>query len=119
MKIIELAENYLVGTRILTLEGDYYKCGVGYELAKAIEHRKKLEQTPITEEWLKEHGWEKNEMVFHGWSKTFEVGIREFATLILVNCYNKGWYVNDTPIRVNTIAQLLDALELCGIYMED
>lgn len=114
-KIIELAQIFLS----MCVQTWSYDKDTGRELAQALEKRLALEQTPITEEWLKEHGWERNEIVFHGWSKTFEVGIREFATLILVNCYNEGWYVNDTPIRVNTLSDLYDACELCGINLED
>lgn len=112
-KIIELAEKATGDNKdALSAYSSYL------ELKNALAEYKRLSETPITENWLTEHGWERSEIVFHGWTKTFEVGIREFATLILVNCYNKGWYVDYTPIRVNTIADLLDALELCGITID-
>lgn len=119
-KIIELAENYLVGTRILTLEGDYYKCGVGYELAKAIEHRRKLEQTPITEDWLKEHGWQrstsdKSSLYPHKWWISNSKG-----RMLQIRYDGEGWEIYPLWIfNIDNIAQLLDAMELCGINLED
>lgn len=117
-KIIELAEKafdtmVLPGAEVTQEMDDAFA-----KLEKAIKERRVLEQTPITEEWLKEHGWERNEWVFNALSKTSEVGIKEFATLTLVNCYNKGWYVCDTPIRVNTVARLLDVCELCNVKID-
>lgn len=126
-KIIELAENYLVGTRILTLEGDYYKCGVGYELAKAIAKRRTLEQTPITEEWLKEHGWifdyTINECVadYHyvtcnGYVKRGEGYLLDWCNglLNIVNDFNGAQFTKYDA----TLADLYDALELCNIQID-
>lgn len=111
-KIIELAENYLVETRILTLEGDYYKCGVGYELAKAIEHRRKLEQTPITENWLKEHGFidePQERMLIY----------RKGAFGIECDLTTWEWYWANGDVTLHSLADLYDAAELCGINLED
>lgn len=131
-KIIELAENYLVETRILTLEGDYYKCGVGYELAKAIAERRTLEQTPITEDWLKEHGFVVSNELHSKRDKIYikenikiyldvdcRNGIVGYADCIEINgdsdSFHKDTYSNRGWI---TLAELYDALGLCNIQID-
>lgn len=137
-KIIELAEKYLAHdmddrntwSNSWMRENDTMLC----ELLDAIAHRRKLEQTPITEDWLKEHGF-KNE--YHGiWTKILRhwkdcdnfshtIGLSvssqniyntmEGELSLIVNADSKGYLSKS----IYSLADLYDAMELCGIKMED
>lgn len=98
------------------------------ELKEAIKERRKLEQTPITEEWLKEHGWLQNGMTQENledcdyencddtWCHpTEEVSIYiDYPTNKIMFCQdgNHEIWIN------NSLADLYDALELCNIKID-
>lgn len=121
-KIIELAK------KVCSTEGF-----VDDNILKAIEDldrglvsRRKLETTPITEDWLKEHGFvlEPDGYVYYDDSKgTHEqyyacVQLRhsggarriEIKTMWRSFCAEQGTF---------GLSYLLDAMELCGITMKD
>lgn len=126
-KIIELAEKATGDNK------DAMSAYFSYlELKKAIEERRQLEQTPITEEWLKGHGFvASNEL--H--SKRDKIYIKENIKVYLdVDCRN-GIIGNADCIEINgdsnsfhkdaydnnsriTLATLYDALELCNIQID-
>lgn len=110
-KIIELAESYIedgTATSFCRLED-------------AIKERKILEQTPITEDWLKEHGWEKVGRPYE-WQEGIWVQRWNFED------WKKGRLeILDTPkydgytwkgIQLTSVAKLLDACDLCGIKID-
>lgn len=106
-KIIELAEklsNLAVGGNYVTMLVTRNK------LNKAIAERKQLEQTPITEEWLKEHGWEED-IRHYEWTYWYN-DKKQFISLIISN---DECILEDTSIVLNSLADLYDVVELCGI----
>lgn len=124
-KIIELAENLcnhwkpISGSNISDLKA----------LSEAIEKRRALEQTPITEDWLNEHGWEKKEMYWirvysHDkkmWLEWYPYEERLSRYVRCVDEWDNHSEKDELTDRMHcfNLAQLLDALELCGITMED
>lgn len=121
-KIIELAERYMDTES----EHDYT------ELAIVLGNRKILEQTPITEKWLKEHGFvvsnelhsKRDKIYIKGNIKVYldvdcRNGIIGNADCIEINgdsnSFHKDTYDNRSRI---TLADLYDALELCNIKID-
>ena len=137
-KILELAERYLNveywHTKVVSdeeLEDCEIELDKAYNgLKEAIKVRKILEQTPITEEWLKEHGWEVHhyearpfENAFHYATKMFgkdkaEIDGRNNLTIYRESCPDGDIYADCLIDEVTTAAQLYDALELCNIKID-
>lgn len=112
-KIIELAEKATGDNK------DMLSAFASYQALKdALAKRKQLEQTPITEEWLKGHGWKRNNRNL--WWKACNGGMGIFTLFIRVSTYNKWyWFVNGNDyLCLTSIADLLDACELCGIKLD-
>lgn len=99
-----------------------------YELDRALGERKELEQTPITEEWLKEHGFVQNIYRSFEYDLVMDDGRTEIhyyrsggepdSTMSIhknINLENEVCYELPEPY---TAAQMLDACELCGINKE-
>lgn len=123
-KIIELAEKYC--------DSAYSDDEALAQLEFVLHERRVLEQTPITEDWLKEHGF-KNERL-GTWSNirrwkdcdnfTHTVGASvssqniyntmEGELSLIVNADSKGYLAKS----INTLADLYDACSLCGINLE-
>lgn len=99
------------------------------EIGDRVARRRELEATPITEDWLKEHGWEVHE------------GLRGFIPAPYANRYigrdyleydmrraslrvfleyveGDGTYSDFYCENIDSVAKLLDACELCGINLE-
>lgn len=121
-KIIELAEKYISDSDRLNGSSslaDVAKVSMEYDrLKEAITLHKTLNQTPITEEWLKEHGWEKNNRNLWWKACNGEKGI--FTLFVRVSTFNKWyWYVNGNDyLCLTSIADLYDACDLCGIKID-
>ena len=97
------------------------------ELDRAIGEHRELEQTPITEEWLKEHGFVQNRY------RSFEYDLIMDEGRTEIHYYYSGGEPDSTmSIRKNinledevcyelpepyTAAQMFDACELCGIEL--
>ena len=123
-KIIELAQIFLS----MCVQTWSYDKDTGRELAQALEKRIALEQTPITEEWLKEHGFVQNEYRGYEYDLTMDEGRTE------IRYYRSGGEPDSTMAVYKNIdfedevcyelpepyfvAQLLDALELCDIKID-
>lgn len=126
-KIIELAEKATGDNK------DAMSAYFSYlELKKAIEERRKLEQTPITEDWLEKHGfYVSNEL--H--SKRDKIYIKEDVKVHLDVDVETGVVGNADCIEIITtfytfgkssygcdftisLADLYDALELCNIQID-
>ena len=128
-KIIELAEKATMN------HADAFSAYASYlALKEAIEHRKTLEQTPITEEWLKEHGFVVSDEIHSKRDKIYinpEHGIKAYLD---VDC-SEGVVGNADCIDIYgssnqfhkenycgheiSLSDLYDACELCGINLED
>ena len=115
-KIIELAQIFLS----MCVRTWSYDKDTGRELAQALDKRIALESTPITEDWLKEHGWIE--------SDNFQGSLKKDSCRycvkyhVLITYHNSQEYVGmqrNEIWGIRTIADLLDAMELCGITMED
>lgn len=110
-KIIELAER-VCNPRTPFIISDLY------ELDRAIGERKELEQTLITEEWLKEHGFEK-----YPSTNIYELATEDYTIHCTCECDTLTVYKHidwDEDIcyelpNPRNVAQLQDACELCGI----
>lgn len=123
--IIELAARYF--DKIDNADGieelEYKAEESKMKLQEALSEYKRLSETLITEDWLKEHGWKC-------WSVT-GYGVRYYNkhyphVTIFLSGHDEGNIVEITDGELNTIrlsdisiAQLYDACELCGITMED
>lgn len=115
-KIIELAERVLYyAGRSLTLSYDeateYLACRD--KLKQALTERHQLEQTPITEEWLKEHGGVHNSTLYR-----WEIWSEDNGTVLAVTKAYGKWHITNTCIEVSSLANLYDALDLCGIKID-
>ena len=109
-KIIELAQIF----PSMCVQTWSYDKETGRELAQALEKRLALEQTPITEEWLKEHGWTCLTKDFYG-----EPSDKLSIAYTKGNAYEeKGWSIACTRIHLRSLADLYDALELCDIQID-
>lgn len=112
-KIIELAE------KVVDLWGQPEEEKVVNQLAFAIIERQELEQTPITEGWLKEHGWE----VFEGYG---DIYYKDFDTkriectrnLVGIGIIIYGEGISSSLTGLRSVANLYDACELCGITID-
>lgn len=123
-KIIELAEKICNGN------WDNVE-----QMREALAEYKELQQTPITEEWLKEHGfnfehfgtWSK---ILHQWNDcdnfTHTIGISVSSQNIysiidgeklslMVNANSKGFLAKN----ITSLADIYDAIELLGITLEE
>lgn len=96
-------------------------------LKNALEEREKLQQTPITEEWLKEHGFVQNRY------RSFEYDLIMDDGRTEIHYYHSGGNPDSTmSINKNidledevcyelpephTAAQMFDACELCGVEL--
>lgn len=85
------------------------------KLKEALSKRKELEATPITEDWLKEHGWIQD--LFNGsiWGGISTVNDNYPLHLEMYDGYARIQY---TPVKISNIADLYDACELCGIKID-
>lgn len=120
-KIIELAE------KVVEVHRQPESDKAVNQLAFAIIERRELEQTPITEEWLKEHGW-KNKPTYYGNRIYLSTGARYCIECFFGCCAGDGCCLDideNLPNGVNkvhkvhaTLADLYDACELCGIKLE-
>lgn len=104
-KIIEAAE------QVCELRLKYNSDTLSRNLCDAIAERKRLEQTPITEEWLKEHGFvdEPHERML-----IYRKG--DFG--IECNLSSWEWYWANGDVLLNSLADLYAACELCGIELD-
>lgn len=123
-KIIELAE------QVYELRLKYNSDTLSRDLHDAIAERKRLEQTPITEEWLLEHGW--TEMLEHLGCVKIMVGndhleyddyleydiIRKELSVFRNYEEGKCIYPDALIDNVDNVAKLYDACELCGIELK-
>ena len=126
-KIIELAER-VCNARTPFVTSDLY------ELDRAIGERKELESTPITEEWLTEHGFVVSDEIHSKRDKIFiypEYGIKVYLDVDcsegvvgnadcididgISNQFHKENYGGGKEI---SISDLYDACELCGIKLD-
>lgn len=121
-KIIELAERYTSTDD----ESDYF------DLVTAIAKRKQLEQTPITEEWLKEHGFARIKSEYD-LVPYYQRGKYESDGIIMVWIDGESYIhiryrplvnegrsyadLRDVLIPYKVLADLYDACELCGIEL--
>lgn len=118
-KIIELANE--VCNDLESQDGIWLDSAI--MLRDAINVRRKLEQTPITEDWLKEHGWEVNHHVGddHNWDFYNSFDGRYAHIYLHALCKPQFWEVNysgNIILHLSTLADLYDACELCGITMD-
>ena len=131
-KIIELVEKALDTMQLPGFEHTQETYDAFTKVANALAERRQLEHTPITEEWLKEHGFVASDEIH---SKRDKVYVKNEITVILdVDCvygivgnadcieinsasnsFHKDTYDNRSRI---TIATLYDALELCNIKID-
>ena len=123
-KIIELTEKYLAeidnadGIEELEHKAEESKI----KLQEALSEYKRLSETPITEDWLKGHGWKCLAVTGHGvryYNKHYHL------VTIFLSGHDEGNIVEITDGELNTIrlsdisiAQLYDACELCGIKID-
>lgn len=125
-KILELAEKVCTNYTSASIGLDIRK------LRKLITERRQLEQTPITEDWLVEHGFVVSDEIH---SKRDKVYVKDGITVVLdVDCAN-GIVGNADCIEINrnsnsfhkdtyvirsriTLATLYDALELFDIKID-
>ena len=110
MKIIELAERVdKLSLGYTDIREQFGIC----ELSDALEERKALEQTPITEDWLEEHGW-----IFY----TKGYCQRPDGKLAIVCITDEsGWKIPGTKIHLYSLADLYDLydfMSLCGIKID-
>lgn len=127
-KIIELAEKALALETFVDSREEVLALD---ELETAIDEYKQLEQTPVTEEWLKEHRFHISNELHSKRDKIYikedvkvyldvdvETGIIGNADCIEINdvsiSFHKDTYGNRGSI---TLADLYDACELCGIEL--
>lgn len=125
-KIIEAAE------KICELRLNYNSDTLSRNLCVAIDERKRLEQTPITEEWLKEHGFRRLKTEYDI-VPYYQKGEYESEGIIMVWIEEKSIRVRYRPLTDDTrsylelrdvivpcksLADLYDACELCGIELE-
>lgn len=121
-KIIELAE------QVYELRLKYNSDTLSRDLHYAIAERKRLEQTPITEEWLLRHGFSPNRYRSFEYDLIMDDGRTEIhyyrsggepdSTMSLyknIDLENEVCYELPEPY---TVAQMLDACELCGIELK-
>lgn len=121
-KIIEAAE------QICELRLKYNSDTLSRNFCDVIDERKELEQTPITEEWLKAHGFVQNIYWSFKYSLVMDDGRTEIhyyrsvgepdSTMSIhknIDLENEVCYELPEPY---TAAQMLDACELCGIELE-
>ena len=129
-KIIELAEKYISDSDRLNGSSslaDVAEVSMDYDrLKEAITLRKTLEQTPITEDWMKEHGFilEADGYVFYDESK----GTHDQYYVLVQLRHNKKetrrieirtmWRSFYAEQGIFNASFLLDACELCGITMD-
>lgn len=127
-KIIELAEKAL---DVSLLSGFYITQEMEnalLKLSKAVKDRRELEQIPITEDWLKEHGWAFDYTIeeaiadycyvtCNGYIKKGEGYLLDWCngTLKVTNDFNDSEFTKYDA----ALADLYDACELCGINLED
>lgn len=121
-KIIELAKALALETfansREVALALD--------ELETAIAEYKQSEATPITEEWLKEHGWYISDYnPLHNARLMVGADMLEYdedrQDLTIFRDYEpeSGVYADALIDNVDNVAKLYDACELCGIELND
>lgn len=103
-----------------------------YELDRVLGERKELEQTPITEEWLKAHGFRKiktgcnivpyyqkgkyeSEGIIMVWIEEKRIHVRYRP---LTNKARSYLELRDVLMPYKSLADLYDACELCGIELD-
>lgn len=129
-KIIELAEKYF--DEIDSADGieelEYKARESKMKLQEALSEYKRLSETPITEDWLKEHGWEFDYTIeeatadYHwvtcnGYIKQGEGYLLDWCNGILK--ISNDFENSEFSKHGATLADLYDACELCEITMED
>lgn len=120
--IIELAARYF--DKIDNADGieelEYKAEESKMKLQEALSEYKRLSETLITEEWLKEHGMEVIENLGYAGKVIGDkyVEYKPYLNLLRIFSTDNGdlLFIHR---NILTIAQLLDAMELCGIKMED
>lgn len=134
-KIIELAEKY-IHTKLGTEDPPIHRIHVWETfkaLRSAIDEYKRLSETPITEDWLKEHGFKNERLgiwsnILRQWKDcdnfTHTIGVSvssqniyntmEGELSLIINADSKGYLAKS----INTLADLYDACELCEINLE-
>lgn len=120
-KIIEAAE------QVCELRLKFNSDTLSRNLCDAIAERKRLEQTPITEEWLQEHGW-KIKSNYYGRPIYSSTGARYCIECFFGRRAGDGCCLDIDEILPNgvnkvhkvyaTLADLYDACELCGIELD-
>lgn len=128
-KIIELAEKATGDNE------DVLSAFASYQALKdALAERKRLEQTPITEEWLKAHGFvvsdeihSKRDKIYiypkHGIKVYLDVdcsdGVVGNADCIDIDGSSNQFHKENYSGKEISLADLYDACELCGIELKD
>lgn len=112
-KIIEAAE------QVCELRLKFNSDTLSRNLCDAIAEYKRLKETPITEEWLKEHGWHISDIdPLHYARLIISANMLEYDLdrheLTVFRCYEPESKV----CAVDNMAKLYDACELCGIKLE-
>lgn len=127
-KIIELVEKALDTMQLPGFEITQEMNDAFAEVSNALAERRQLEQTPITEEWLKEHGWEKKEMYWiwvypHDkkmWLEWYPYEERLSRYVHCVDEWDNHSEKDELTDRMHcfNLAALYDALELCNIKID-
>lgn len=135
-KIIELAERMRIAQKRFYTKSDGVPRKVAYADLKTKEQlfddelarHWRLEQTPITEDWLKEHGFEKKEMYWiwvypHDkkmWLEWYPYEERLSRFVHCVDEWDNHTEKDELTDRIHcfNLAQMLDALELCNIQID-
>lgn len=130
-KILELAEKMRIAQKRFYTKSDGVPRKVAYADLKTKEQlfdtelarRWRLKQTPITEDWLKEHGWRQCGQYGHQFvhPKCFFwlFGLYGFTCWEIIKTeYTAVGEKSCVFCEITTVAQLLDALELCNINID-
>lgn len=119
-KIIELADIY--SESVKNNESVFLQVKKKKELLVAIREYHTLQAIPITEDWLKEHGFEFNtEHISQPYIKEMKDWYISFVAdinLLSVEKYKDRYVVCRMQKRDATLADLYDALDLCGIKID-
>lgn len=122
-KILELIDKALDTMQLPGFEHTQETCDAFTEVANALAERRQLEQAPITEDWLKEHGWRQCGQYGHQFvhPKCFFwlFGLYGFTCWEIIKTeYTAVGEKSCVFCEITTVAQLLDALELCNIKID-
>lgn len=102
-KIIELLER-------LSAQLKYNTDALSLEVCEYVRVRKELEQTPITEEWLREHYWQRCWEGIGWWN------IR--APFTLQRYSDTEWNIENSGLLIKTLADLYDVAELYRVELK-